>query len=177
MKIKKLIFLSIVLIGLVAIISGCTEVTDTNEYYNQNDQLDFSDGYTLKYKICELQQILDIKTIKESNLSGGFFLFVGGISGSSKEETNKYYNYYVWLESTRGAMMFFVIPYDKVRIYQDAPEGEAWAVGFEDSMGYTRQTRYQNRVDLYDMFNFHLPKGTIITRKLDNIDIEKWLKK
>lgn len=176
---KKFLLVFIIMLGLL--FSGCNK--DIHEYYNEKDIQDFGDQYgsTIKFKICDLKQVIDVETIKKSNLSGGLFLFIGGVSSNSTEETKNCFNYYTWLETSNGATYFFVIPSQNVAIYQDAPEGEGWVVGFSTKTdgtndSYLLNARYRNIVSLYNMFNFHIPKGTIIANKIENISIDKWLK-
>jgi hypothetical protein len=152
---KKILILSIV---IMLILTGCDART---ELYNDKDKADFQSGSTVKFEIVQLKNIMDKDTLKESNLEGGYFLFMGSINGTSTEKsvvTNIYYGY---LKNKNGAIYFAQIPSNKVRIYEDA---DVPCIIANRKLYDYINAEDENKWDEYDMFNLHIPKGTIIPK-------------
>jgi hypothetical protein len=156
---KKILIILVILLFLC----GC----DYNqEFYNEKDKIDFENGNCIKFDIVQLKNVIDKDTLKENNLDGGFFLFMGSISSKSTEKTiltNKYYGY---LKNKNGGIYFAEIPSNKVRIYEDA---EAPCIVAFKNIGYI-DTEFN--WDNYDVFNLHIPKGSIIPRVKLNFNID-----
>lgn len=160
---KKFLIISAI---VMLVLTGCDTRT---ELYNDKDKSDFASGATAKFEIVQLKNVIDKDTLKESNLDGGYFLFMGGITGTSTEKsvvTNMYYGY---LKNKNGAIYFAQIPANKVRIYEDADV--PCIVANRELYSYIN-VGDENKWDEYDMFNLHIPKGTIIPRVKLNYSLD-----
>lgn len=166
MKIKLVLLFTIILIAL----TSCTIEYD-REYYNDKDEKDFQFGSCVKFDIVQLKNVIDEKTLKESNLDGGYFLFMGSISGQSIEKSITTNTYYGYLKNKDGGIYFAQIPANKVRIYEDA---ESPCIIACDEETLTINKNSENKWENYEIFNLHIPEGTIIPRidlnySLDNL--------
>jgi hypothetical protein len=161
----KKVFITILTLLMLLTLSGCDDGL-RHEYFNNQDQTDFSMGDAVKFDIIQLKNVIDEKTLKESNLNGGYFLFMGSISASSSEKTVVTNMYYGYLKNQNGGIYFAQIPANKVRIYEDSdtPVFVAYKHG-----SYNINNNNENNWDYYDNFNLHVPKGTIIPRV--NLDL------
>ena len=164
---KFYIALFIVLISLF--LSGCSDGL-RHEYFNEKDKTDFNNGTSIKFDIVQLKNVIDEKTLKESNLSGGYFLFMGAISATSSEKTVMSNVYYGYLKNQNGGIYFAQIPANRVRIYEDSDV--PCIVAFRYGVTYV-DINNENRWDNYTNFNLHVPKGTIIPRVNLNLDLDQ----
>lgn len=156
---KKLI-IPILLLLMFSLI-GCGVVVSREEYFNDKDKTDFVIGSSVKFDIIQLKNVMDERTLKESNLNGSYFLFMGSISAESTEKTVLNNMYYGYLRNQNGGIYFAQIPASKVRIYEDSEVPVIVAYNRQD---YELSANTESIWDQYEMFNLHVPKGTIIPR-------------
>lgn len=156
MKVKLILLFTIILI----ILTGCDMDYD-REYYNNKDEKDFQSGSCIKFDIVQLKNVIDEKTLKESNLNGSFFLFMGSISGKSVEKSITTNTYYGYLKNKNGGIYFAQIPANKVRIYEDS---ESPCIVAYMKYSVAIDPNLENNWECYDVFNLHIPEGTIIPR-------------
>lgn len=131
--------------------------------YNENDVRDFSNGVVFKFELVQFKQVWDEKTLKEFNINGSYFLFMGSVKVNNIEENVLINTYYAYLKDEYGAIYSAEIPASKVRIYEDA---EVPCIVVNDKYSNTWSRDDINHWQRYNMFNLHVPKGTIIP-KLD----------
>ena len=162
---KKIVALIITVILMVTMLTGC--ITPRHEYFNNKDKSDFEYGVSAKFNIVQLKSVIDKTTLEKNNLDGGFFLFMGSVSGSSTKSTVLTNVYYGYLKNKNGAIYFAEIPATKVRIYEDS---DTPCIVAYCSMG-DLDNNTENVWSQYDMFNLHIPEGTIIPRVDLNFDI------
>jgi hypothetical protein len=174
-NIGALIFIIIICIFVAFIIYSINKEDHTPsnilQFYNNCDENDF-DKYNdvFLFNVCQLKQI--VNWTKESNISGGWFLFMGGFSGSSSEIEN--FNYYTYVKDKTGGIYFMKIPAEKTRIYQDSAHDEVVICAQSNYKNNTSRNEIAD-VDTYQWFNIHIPEGTII-QKIDKVDIDNFAK-
>lgn len=180
----KKTFLIIMMILLLLVLVGCEELE--KEYYNEKDELDFAETKldTVLFEFIQFKNVLDERTISNWNLSGSGFLFIGGIFGNGQSTTGLKNVYYGWVKHKEDGMFFVEIPATKVRVYQDSTDDKIYLVGamkrINNNDGRPRNiNRNEYHLwDEYEIFNLHIPEGTIIPRiDLDNMDVNNLLSK
>jgi hypothetical protein len=154
-KMRKIALLSI-LISVIAVTIGCTEY-DKNPY---NEVKEFYETPHQLRKMFTKEEEVTIKTPANGSLSGGFFLFIGAVSGEYKEGTEtKYAATYVrfaW-EIKDNTYVITTLPLEKIRI-KLTEQTEAPTVSFvldqfainEEFNDLIRQVRFstgENRVN------------------------------
>jgi hypothetical protein len=154
------LLISIVLLGLL--LAGCRD----GEFYNETDKKDFhSNGDTYKFEAIQLQNKMDQQTIKQLNINGGAFLFLGSLSGTYEEKNVTTLYYCGWIKNSNGGIYFAQIPFDKVRIYEDLNPGDSPVFIAYDGKYYVNgRTDMESKWGLYTVFNLHLAPGTIIPK-------------
>lgn len=115
-KLITCIFLSVIMLTL----SGC--IVSPQEYFNEKDERDFKDGASVNFELIQFQQVFDKETLKQMQLDGTYFLFLGGVSASSEETTKIVNKYFAYLKNRDGGIYFAQIPAEKVRVYEDADD-------------------------------------------------------
>lgn len=163
---KKKMFLFFVITIIAALLAGCQY---QQEFYNDKDKSDFSDGAYVKFDFVQLNMVMDENTLKENKLDGNSFLFMREMKENSKGEIISPSYYYGYLKNKNGAIYFAKIPASKVRIYEDADypcivayEQTPETLGDGETHGVP--VNNENKWENYDVFNLHLPKGTIVPR-------------
>jgi hypothetical protein len=161
---KKVI--SILIIFFSLFLTGCSRQL---EIYNKKDESDFQGGAVVKFNVIQFKNVIDEKTLKEMNINGGYFLCFGSTSVQSKETTEVFDTYYMYVKNKNEAIYFAKIPSDKVRIYEDAEDTPYLIANYTrfPTMDVNRESNW----DDYERFNLHVPKGTIIPKISFNFDV------
>lgn len=168
---KKILSIMLIIFTLF-MLTGCDpEANHRQEFFNNKDRIDFPNGNTVEFNIIQLKNIMDEKTLKESNLNGGYFLFMGAITAQSSEKSVLSNTYYGYLENKSGGIYFAQIPASKVRIYEDSDTPVI--IAYKPLNGGGIPVNDENQWDDYTNFNLHVPKGTIIPRVNLNLDLNK----
>jgi len=175
-NIGALIFIIIIVIFVSFIIYSINKedntLSNTLQFYNNCDESDFGKlNDVFMFNVCQLKQI--VNWTKESNTSGGWFLFMGGFSGSSSEIEN--FNYYTYVKDKTGGIYFMKIPAEKTRIYQDSTNNKVVICAQSCYKNNTLRNEIAD-ADTYQWFNIHIPEGTII-QKIDKVDIDNFIEK
>lgn len=111
----KKLSVSIILIAMNMIASGCAEYTknplsEVKEFYETPHQL---------RKMFSKEEEVTVRKPGEGSFSGGFFMFIGGVSGDYQEGTETKYNSthirFAW-EIKDSTYIITTLPIEKVRI-------------------------------------------------------------
>jgi len=108
-----------ILLCLFLVGCGCNERQEKIKFQNRNIILKNKQFFSQTFELRKIQTTSFIESKSETTISGGFFLFVGDIKGSSKSFSQLEIKVTFACKFTNNEYRFFTIPLSQIRIKID----------------------------------------------------------